>query len=697
MIQSGRLVPFKFYFGAPSCVPSTGFETSGAVLSTADVEDLLKREEIKYLSEVMNYLGVIDRDPIVMSKIALANKYGKKIDGHAPRLKGEMLEKYAAAGISSDHESCDKDEALQKIKSGMKILIREGSAARNFEDIISLIKDYPDMCMFCSDDMHPDDLIKGHINVMVKKALNAGFDLMTVLRCASVNPVLHYGLEVGLLQKGDPADFVVVDNLEDFNILKTYINGEPVAENGKTFLPGVPPDIVNNFSAQEKTPADFAVKKAGEIINVIEAVDGQLFTNSIKEIPMVRDGYVVSDIERDILKLTVVNRYQEAPPAIGFVKNFGIKKGAIATSVAHDSHNILAVGVEDDDICRAVNLIIQNKGCISAVSGDREEILPLPIAGLMSNWDYSHVAEKYSFLNAMAGTLGSGLRAPFITLSFMALLVIPRLKLSDKGLFNGERFELINLFKKETSCADTVVEMEEDAEYKRQLDLFARSSTEKGIELLKIGEIIAGLRKREKFLDIGAGGGDLTIPISQLFGETVMVEPNEKQAAMFRRRCPNIRVFNEFWEKVDLGKQRFDLILCSHVLYYIEEGKWLPAIEKMYHHLEKGGVVAIVLQSPVGEVARFFKQFTHYEVNILALWRQLIQRYGEKAVEVRYFINEIWTENLADMLDIALFLLLDRKFREKKDKIKDYLEAHHKTDNGYRILQDEILLTVRKG
>lgn len=270
------------------------------------------------------------------------------------------------------------------------------------------------------------------------------------------------------------------------------------------------------------------------------------------------------------------------------------------------------------------------------------------------------------------------------------------MNLSDKGLSDGERFELSDRFEKETPLTGTAAEMEEEAEYKRQLDLFARSSTEKGIELLKIGEIIAGLKKREKFLDIGAGGGDLTIPVSQSFGETTIVEPNEKQAAMFQKRFPGLKIYNDLWEKVDLGTQRFDFILCSHVLYYIEKGKWLSTIEKTYRRLEDGGAIAIVLQSPVGEVARFFNHFTRYDVDILELWGQLIQCYGEKAVEVRYFINEIWTENLADMLDIALFLLLDRKYREKADEIKDYLETHHKAENGYRILQDDILLTVRK-
>ncbi len=456
MIRSGKSVPFKFYFGAPPCVPATGFDISGAVLGPAEVEELLKRDEIKFLSEVMNYPRVIDRDPIIMAKIAAAKKYGKKIDGHAPGLTGEMLKKYVAAGVSTDHESFDKDEALQKIELGVKILIREGSAARNFWALIGLIKDYPEACMFCSDDKHPHDLSKGHINVIVKRALDAGFDPMTVLRCSSVNPVLHYGLEVGLLQRGDPADFIIVDNFGDFNILETCINGESVAENGKTLLPAVSPEVVNNFLAQEKRPSDFAVEKRGDLINVIVAVDGQLITDSVKERPSIRDGRVVSDVGRDILKLAVVSRYRESAPAIGFIKNFGLRKGAIATSVAHDSHNILAVGVEDEDICRAVNLIIRHKGGICAVSGDNEEILPLPIAGLMSDWDYPRVAEKYSVLNMLAGALGSGLQAPFITLSFMGLLVVPRLKLSDKGLFDVERFELIDLFEKEAPSAGTI-------------------------------------------------------------------------------------------------------------------------------------------------------------------------------------------------------------------------------------------------
>lgn len=446
MIENGKTVPFKFYFGAPSCVPATTFETSGARLGIAEVEKLLKREEIKYLSEMMNFPGVIFDDPSVMTKIQLAKKYGKKIDGHAPGLRGKELEKYVQSGISTDHETFEKEEAIEKIKLGMKILIRDGSAAKDFDALNSLIEEYPDYCMFCSDDKHPDGLIKGHINEIVKKAIGLGYDRMKVLQCASVNPVQHYSLEVGLLQKGDNADFVVIDNFKDFTILRTIINGEVVAESGEGFIPKVNAKINNDFKAQKKKVSDFAVKKRGEKIIVIEAIDGQLITNKIQEIPKVSKGYVISDIDRDILKLTVVNRYRDVPPAKAFIKNFGLKKGAVASSVAHDSHNIVAVGVSDKEITKAVNLVIKYKGGIAVVYNNVREILPLPIAGIMTTEDGFKVAEKYFKIDKLAKELGSHLRAPFMTLSFMALLVIPHLKLSDKGLFDGEKFEFVNLF-----------------------------------------------------------------------------------------------------------------------------------------------------------------------------------------------------------------------------------------------------------
>ena len=445
MLENSKAVPFKFYFGAPSCVPATTFETAGAELDAEKVEGLLQRDDIKYLSEMMNFPGVISNDPMVKAKIELAKKYGKPVDGHAPGLRGKQLEKYIKAGITTDHETCEREEALEKLQLGMKILIRESSAAKNFDALIDLIEEYSDYCMFCSDDKHPDDLVKGHINGLVKRALDLGYDKMKVLKVASLNPVKHYGLEVGLLRKGDYADFIVIDNFKDFNILKTYINGQLVAEEGKTLLPKIPVGIINHFKVREKRDSDFMVKKGGKKIYVIQAIDDQLVTEKVQEAPLVSDNYIVSDPERDILKLTVVNRYEDVPPAIAFIKNFGLNRGAIASSVSHDSHNIVAVGVSDKDIVRAVNLVIKNRGGLSIVYDDVEDVLPLPIAGLMTDEDGFRTAKRYSNLDKLAKGLGSNLRAPYMTLSFMALLVIPKLKLSDKGLFDGEKFEFINL------------------------------------------------------------------------------------------------------------------------------------------------------------------------------------------------------------------------------------------------------------
>lgn len=459
MIENGRKTPFKFYFGAPSCVPATAFETAGAAISADEVDTLLQRPEIKYLSEMMNFPGVLNGDREVMKKLQAARKYQKPADGHAPGLRGEAAKKYIEAGlpegntgISTDHECFTPEEALDKLQYGMKIIIREGSAARNFEALIGLLNDYPNRIMFCSDDKHPDSLVEGHINLLVKRALARGIDLFKVLRAACVNPVSHYALDVGLLREGDPADFIMVSNLEDFTILRTYIGGELVAENGTTRIASVPVRPINHFNCRAKNPGDFAVPLFPQGINsgrrsgiaVIEALDGQLVTNKLMEDPLVENDRIIADTSRDILKLAVVNRYQDAPPAIAFIKNFGLRSGAIASSVAHDSHNIIAVGADDESICEAVNLLIEQQGGISVV-GDRERlVLPLPVAGIMTTDDGYAVARKYAELDRAAKSLGSTLRAPFMTLSFMALLVIPHLKLSDKGLFDGDRFELVN-------------------------------------------------------------------------------------------------------------------------------------------------------------------------------------------------------------------------------------------------------------
>ncbi len=446
MIENGRKVPFKFYFGVPSCVPATPFETAGAWIGQKEVEALFENNEIKYLSEVMNFPGVIEGDPDMMAKIKIAQKHGKPVDGHAPGLRGRPLKQYIGAGISTDHETFRYDEGEEKLLMGMKLLVREGSAAKNFDTLSHLIAKYPEQCMLCSDDKHPDDLVAGHINELVKRAVVMGIDMMTILKCACVNPVFHYGLDVGLLRVGDPADFIEVDDLNVFNVLKTYINGAPVAEKGKPLLPHIPATCVNKFETRMRKTEEFAVSARGNRIHLIEAVNHQVITGAAQTVTKTDRGCAIPDIERDILKITVVNRYGEASPAVGFVKNFGLKQGAIASSIAHDSHNIVAVGAADEDICRAVNLIIEHRGGLSVVYDDKGEVLPLPVAGLMSDKDGFHVAQAYSQIDRLAKQLGSHLSAPFMTLSFMALLVIPKLKLSDKGLFDGEAFKFTELF-----------------------------------------------------------------------------------------------------------------------------------------------------------------------------------------------------------------------------------------------------------
>ncbi|WP_339879878.1 adenine deaminase [uncultured Algoriphagus sp.] len=446
MIENGKQVPFKFYFGAPSCVPATPFETAGGEINAADIENLMSRPEINYLAEMMNWPGTVNRDELVMEKIRISQKYGKPIDGHAPGLKGELVENYVSAGPSTDHECFTAEEALGKLKLGMKIAIREGSAAKNFEALIDLIDDYPEMIMFCSDDKHPDNLAISHINELAARAVAKGKDVFNVLRAACLNPIAHYSMNVGQLREGDPADFILVKNLKDFQVISTYIDGEKVSENGKTLIRPTTNEIINNFHTSLKRPEDFRVKATGAKVRVIEALDGQLITPEITGKILIKEGFAESNPAEDILKITVVNRYEDAPPAVAFIKNFGLKNGAIASSVGHDSHNIIAVGIDDESICQAVNLIIAAKGGVSAVSEDQEEILPLPVGGIMSASDGYEVAAAYTRIDKLAKEMGATLNSPFMTLSFMALLVIPDLKLSDKGLFNGQRFEFEDVF-----------------------------------------------------------------------------------------------------------------------------------------------------------------------------------------------------------------------------------------------------------
>lgn len=448
MLENARTVPFKLFFGAPSCVPATCFETAGAEITVDEVEQLLARSEIKYLSEMMNFPGVIHQDNDVLAKIAAAHRVGKPVDGHAPGLRGDSLTAYMRAGIATDHECFTLAEAQEKRTHGLHILIREGSAARNFEALYPLLVTDSAHCMFCTDDMHPNELIKGHIDSLVRRAvMEKGIDVFNVLQCACINPVWHYGLEVGLLREGDPADFIEVDNLRDFTVLRTMIDGTCVAANGASLLTPPPATIINRFATSLKRPEEFSVARTGAVVQVIEVVEGQLVTGRHEASA---DGWDTedTDIKKDILKIAVVNRYADAPPAVGYIRCFGLRSGAIASSVAHDSHNIIAVGVSDGEICRAVNRIIEHKGGLSVICAEKDidAVLPLPVAGIMTNEDAFVTTRRYEELDMLAKQLGTPLAAPFMTLSFMGLLVIPSLKMSDRGLFDGDKFCFCDLF-----------------------------------------------------------------------------------------------------------------------------------------------------------------------------------------------------------------------------------------------------------
>jgi len=447
MIENGKNSPMKFYFGAPSCVPSTKFETSGAELDAGEVEKLLQREDIYFLAEMMNFPGVIHKNKQVHLKLQAAHTAGKPIDGHAPDLSTEDLIAYIAGGISTDHECMTIKDAEAKIALGMKVQIREGSAAKNFDDLLSLLDKHSENIMFCSDDKHPDDLIKnGHINSLVRRAVAKGYDPVEVLRVCTLNPVSHYRLDVGLLQTGDSADFNIVTDLVNFEIKSTYIRGEKVSENGKLTYPRyIPTELINQFNAEKITEDQLRVIPTGDSLNVILVDDGQLFTHSGKMEQKIENGNVISDIENDVLKIVVYNRYQPSVPAIGFIKNIGLKKGALASTVSHDSHNIVSVGTSDKEIASAINQIIESKGGILACVNERTCLLPLPVGGTMSDVEGSIISKQYEEIDAMAKELGSKLKAPFMTLAFMSLLVIPKLKLSDKGLFNGQSFSFVEL------------------------------------------------------------------------------------------------------------------------------------------------------------------------------------------------------------------------------------------------------------
>jgi adenine deaminase len=448
MIDNGKKVPFHFFFGAPSCVPATIFETAGDSIDSEQVSELLANDDIYYLSEMMNFPGVLHKDKEVMKKISAAHKSGKPVDGHAPGLMGDAAKQYIQAGISTDHECFTIEEAVDKLSHGMKILIREGSAAKNFDALYELLDDHPHMTMLCSDDKHPDSLLDGHINSLCARAIAKGIDVFNVLRAACINPVIHYKLPTGQAEIGDAANFIVVDDLVSFKVNQTYINGELVAENGTSYIAVINEKAINQFNAAfiSETEIQISTKQypsnSEGAIPIIEAIDGQLITYSHWVQPTIHNDQIISNAQTDILKIVVYNRYFNAAPKIAFIKNFGFKQGAIASTVAHDSHNIIAVGVDDASIVKAINLVIAEKGGISCVNEEKVKVLGLPIAGLMSTEDPYKVASAYTQIDLMAKSLGSKLSAPFMTLSFMALLVIPHLKLSDKGLFNGDEFKI---------------------------------------------------------------------------------------------------------------------------------------------------------------------------------------------------------------------------------------------------------------
>ncbi|MCB0662047.1 MAG: adenine deaminase [Saprospiraceae bacterium] len=441
MIENARDVRFKFHFITPSCVPATTFENAGATIDSADIKTLMADPDIYYLSEMMNYPGVLFNDEEVMKKLAIAKASGKPIDGHAPGLMGEKAKQYADAGITTDHECFTLEEALDKIKFGMKILIREGSAAKNFNALHSLFNMHPDKLMLCSDDKHPDDLLLGHINQLVQRAVALGYDVFDVLHAACIHPATHYKLRSGTLQLGDPADFIIVEDLKDFKVLATYIDGEKVAEIGKTSFPAKQHKLLNQFNIGPKQVNDFETIAKANPQPVMQALDGELITEKLfLDLPS-KDGKQLPSPENDILKIAVVNRYNEAPVATGFIKGFGLKNGAIASTVGHDSHNIIAVGTDDESLCKAVNLLIENKGGLSATNGEEEKEIALPIAGLMSDQPCAVIGKSYAEIDGFVKGMGSNLRAPFMTLSFMALLVIPKIKMSDLGLFDAEAFK----------------------------------------------------------------------------------------------------------------------------------------------------------------------------------------------------------------------------------------------------------------
>ena len=472
MIENASTVPFNFYFAAPSCVPATSFETSGAVLDSDDIEYLLQKPEVVALAEMMNFPGVIGADEEVLEKLRIARKYNKPIDGHAPLVSGKELDKYIEQGIVTDHECSNFLEAIEKKQKGMKIMVRDGSSAKDMDalfdfsqrieffknqdsfgiiptEVLSRRLHSPIFDFIVSDDKNPRDLVNGHLNESVKKAVDLGVDLIKAIEMVTINPAAHYGLDGGSIVTGSKADFIIVDNLDDLNVLKTYISGECVFDGENVLFDVEDVEVIDSMNVDKKSPEDFNVYFDGDEceVNVIQCFDGELLTKKTTARLITENGIVQPDIFEDILKIAVVERHGSNNVANAFIKGFGLKKGAIAASIAHDSHNIVAIGYSPKRMAEAVNKVIENKGGIAVVSEDFADSLSLPIAGLMSNQDGIAIAKKLRILQKMAFALGCELTAPFMTMAFMSLLVIPSIKLSDKGLFDGDSFEFIDVIR----------------------------------------------------------------------------------------------------------------------------------------------------------------------------------------------------------------------------------------------------------
>ncbi len=438
--------PLKIFFTAPSCVPSTGFETNGALLDAKKIEELMKIEEVIALGEVMNFKGVIDGEKDLIEKIEMAKKYGKKIDGHAPKLSGRELERYVSFGISTDHECTSIEEAKEKMEKGMKIMIREGSSAKNLKDLLGL--NY-DECFLVSDDLRIDDLIKGHMDLLIRKAIAFGIEPIKAIKMATINPAGHYGLEIGSIQPGKAADLIEIDNLNNFVVKKVFINGKLVAKNGKTFFKVKPKKVGKMIRAREKIAEDFAIHSDKEkvIVNLIETVPNQIITKKSDCLLKVKNGKIAPDIENDVIKIVVLDRYGKENLSMAFVKGFGLKRGAIASSVAHDSHNIITIGTNDEDIYMAVNIVIKNGGFAISHKKAHEKVkkLELPIAGLMTDEPPEKARKKMEELKANMEELGCG--NALDVLPFLSLLVIPEIKISDRGLFDVMEQKFIPLIK----------------------------------------------------------------------------------------------------------------------------------------------------------------------------------------------------------------------------------------------------------